>query len=585
LNEQTKQQVITLGRLGWSLRRIQKATGVRRETAAAYLREAGVGIRPPGLWGRGSASPGNEPVADLRSATAGGADAGPPPAKPAKGVTADFGAELAKPAGTYEVRADADGATCVATIAGGAEGVGADPVDAKPAKGVTADFGVAATVATPEAPPSASACAVHRDAIEVGLSRGRNAVAIWQDLVDTRDFTGGYQSVKRFVRKLTGGSPKEACAAIETAPGEEAQVDYGTGPMARDPRSGKYRRMRLFVLTLGYSRKAVRLLVFQSSSQIWAELHEKAFRRLGGCTHVVVLDNLREGVLEPDIYDPTINPVYADMLRHYGVVAMPCRVRDPDRKGKVESGVGHAQKTPLKGMRFESPEEAQAYLDHWETHWADTRIHGTTKRQVAAMFDEERPALLPLPIEPFRYYQYGERTVHLDGCVEVEAAYYGAPPGWIGRRVSVQWDAHQVRLLNPSTGQLLREHQRQARGGHRIQEQDRPKHTPLGTQQLLGRADQAGEQIGALCRRMHGEHGETAVRRILGMLSLAKKYGAASVDEACATALEVGTCEYRFVRRYLERHPQMPLSLRQVDPLIRELTVYRDFIDNKTKGD
>jgi transposase len=410
-------------------------------------------------------------------------------------------------------------------------------------------------------------------------------MAIWQDLVDTCGFTGGYQSVKRFVRKLVGSPSKEACAVIETAPGEEAQVDYGTGPMVRDARSGKYRRMRLFVLTLGYSRKAVRLLVFQSSTQNWAELHEKAFRRLGGCTRVVVLDNLREGVLKPDLYDPAINPVYADMLRHYGVVAMPCRVADPDRKGKVESGVGHAQKTPLKGMRFESPEEAQTYLDHWETHWADTRIHGTTKRQVAAMFAEERPALLPLPIEPFRYYQFGERTVHLDGCVEVEAAYYGAPPGWIGRRVSVQWDSHQVRLLNPSTGELLREHLRQARGGHRIQEQDRPKHTPLSTQQLLNRAAQAGEQIGALCRRMHSEHGQNAVRRILGMLSLAKKYGAASVDEACGTALEVGSCEYRFVRRYLERHPQMPLSLRQVDPLIRELTEYRDFIENQTKGD
>ena len=130
--------------------------------------------------------------------------------------------------------------------------------------------------------------------------------------------------------------------------------------MVRDPHSGKYRRMRLFVPTLGYSRKSVRLLVFQSSTQTWAELHEQAFRRLGGCTRVVVLDNLGEGVLKPDIYDPTLNPVYANMLRHYGVVALPCRVADPDRKGKVESGVGHAQKTPLKGMRFESPQEAQA---------------------------------------------------------------------------------------------------------------------------------------------------------------------------------------------------------------------------------
>src|SRR6266702_3544939 len=154
---------------------------------------------------------------------------------------------------------------------------------------------------------------------------------------------------------------------------------------------------------MGYSRKAVRLLLFRSSSQAWAELHEKAFRRLGGVTRVVVLDNLREGVLKPDVYDPTLNPLYRDVLSHYGSVALACRVRDPDRKGKVESGVGHAQKTPLQGKRFETLQEAQAYLDHWEERWAATRIHCTTKRQVAAMFAEEKPVLLPLPIEPFHY--------------------------------------------------------------------------------------------------------------------------------------------------------------------------------------
>jgi hypothetical protein len=153
-------------------------------------------------------------------------------------------------------------------------------------------------------------------------------------------------------------------------------------------------------MTLGYSRKSVRLLVFRSSSRIWAELHEKAFRRLGGSVRVVVLDNLREGVIAPDIYDPTLNPLYQDVLAHYGTVAMPCRIKDSDRKGKVEAGVGHAQKTPLKGLRFERLEEAQAYLDHWELRWADTRIHGTTKRQVAAMFAEEKPSLLPCPSNP-----------------------------------------------------------------------------------------------------------------------------------------------------------------------------------------
>jgi transposase len=169
----------------------------------------------------------------------------------------------------------------------------------------------------------------------VGLSHGRNAMAIWQDLVDTCGFAAGYQSVRRFVRKLHGGPAPEACAVIETAPGEESQVDYGTGPMVRDPLSGKCRRTRLFVLTLGYSRKSVRLLVFRSSSQIWAELHEKAFRRLGGAARVVVLDNLREGVLAPDIYDPALNPLYRDVLAHYSAVALPCRVPDPDRKACV----------------------------------------------------------------------------------------------------------------------------------------------------------------------------------------------------------------------------------------------------------
>jgi hypothetical protein len=325
------------------------------------------------------------------------------------------------------------------------------------------------------------------------------------------------------------------------------------------------------------------LLVFRSSTRTWAELHEKAFRRLGGSVRIIVLDNLREGVLTPDIYDPTLNPLYRDLLAHYGAVAMPCRVRDPNRKGKVESGVGHAQRTPLKGLRFESLDEAQAYLDQWESRWADTRIHGTTKRQVSAMFAEEKPALIPLPFEPFRCYQFGKRTVHLDGCVEVEAAYYSAPPGWIGRQVSVQWDGLHVRLLDPKTGQLLREHLHQKRGWYRIKTEDRSPRTPLSTSQLLWRAAKAGSHIGLLCEAIYRRLGQVGVRRIQGVLSLAKKFGVAVVDDACAAALDLGVHEYQFVRRYLERGPQLPLSLHQVDPLIRELTQYRDIIHQRTK--
>ncbi len=525
LSEDKKQQVIALGKLGWPLRRIEQATGVRRETASAYLKAAGIDVRPPGSWGRRA------------------------PAKPANEVTPD--PDPSKPANEPEVTPDPG-----ASIPG-----------------------------NPGPPPSGpersvSASEPYRELIEQGVSRGRNAKAIWQDLISYHGFSGSYQTVKRFVRKLRG-SESEAVGIILTPAGEEAQADYGSGPMVRHPESGKYRRTRLFVMTLGYSRKSVRLLVWRSSSRIWAELHEKAFRRFGGSPRVLVLDNLKEGVLVPDTYDPTLNPLYRDVLAHYSVTAMPCRIKDPDRKGKVESGVGHAQRTPLKGLRFESLEEAQAYLDRWEQRWADTRIHGTTKRQVAAMFAEEKPFLLPLPLEPFRYYKYGKRVVNLDGCVEVAEAYYSTPPGWRGSSVEVQWDETQVRILNPPTHELLREHLRQRPGGYRFPDEDRPKKMPLTTAQLLRRAERAGTQIGVLCNSIYQGQGELGIRRILGVLSLLKKYGVPTVEEACAAALEMGVPEYRFVRRYLERHPQP--SLRQIDPLIRELTEYRDFINLKTK--
>src|SRR6202521_2191188 len=286
LDNDTQRQICALGRLGWTLSRIQEATGIRRETVSGYLKAAGIPVR-----GRGRPSE-----------------------------------STAKPAIAGEVSTD---------------------LPAKPAitpRGVSTD---------PTRAPSASACEPYREVIAEALARGRNAVAIWQDLVDDHGFTARYASVRRFVLTLRGGTPAEARVVITTSPGEEGQSDYGEGPMVRDPQTGKYRRVRLFVFTLGYSRKSVRLLTWRSSTQIWAELHERAFRRLGGTVKVIVLDNLGEGVLTPDIYDPALNPLYRDVLAHYGVVALPCRVRDPDRKGKVEAGVGHVQKTPLKGLRFE----------------------------------------------------------------------------------------------------------------------------------------------------------------------------------------------------------------------------------------
>jgi hypothetical protein len=98
---------------------------------------------------------------------------------------------------------------------------------------------------------------------------------------------------------------------------------------------------------------------------------------------------------------------------------------------------------------------------------------------------------------------------------------------------------------------------------------------------LLWRAERASSQIGAFCNLLYDREGEVGVRRMLGVLALAKRYGLAAVEDACAAALEMGVLEYRFVRRYLERAPQ--LTLRQVDPLIRELVHYRDLINYRTQ--
>src|SRR5882757_7619330 len=232
LKDEKKQQIIALGRLGWSLRKIQEATRVRRETISAYLRGAGVEIWPPGRWKReGKAKPAIEVIT---------------------------GSEAAKPAipgfaGRLNLNPENLSTKGKATAT------------SKPAIAVITDFGVGLSGKEPEnskAVGSASACEPYREIIELGLSRDRNAMAIWQDLVSDHGFQGGYQSVRRFAYKLRGTQVPQARAVILTAPGEESQVDYGTGPMVRDPENGKYRRTRLFVMTLGCSRKAVRLLVF-----------------------------------------------------------------------------------------------------------------------------------------------------------------------------------------------------------------------------------------------------------------------------------------------------------------------------------
>ena len=400
---------------------------------------------------------------------------------------------------------------------------------------------------------SVSACEPHREFIQAQLRLRRNYTAIYQDLVDRFDFGASYNSVKRFGATLVEQDPAQF-DRLEFAAGEEAQVDYGEGAPTRVPGTDRYRRPRLFVMTLRYSRRSFRRVVWKSSQETWAQLHEQAWRYFGGTTSYVVLDNLKEGVIKPDLYEPALNPVYAAVLAHYGVVADPARVRDPNRKGTVENAIQHTQSTALAGRRFESLDEQNTFLEHWETRWAAQRIHGSAKRQVETMFQEERAALGSLPLLGFQYFTESTRTVCDDTCIRVDHSSYAARPARIGSRVLVRLFAHHLEIRDLRDQSLLRTHARADRPGSVVLPNDeRPFNPTRETHRILAQAKAIGPATDALCQSLFAREGRVGQRRLWGIVSLARRYPRTLVDQACALALQEGVCSYQHIHATTER--------------------------------
>lgn len=443
----------------------------------------------------------------------------------------------------------------------------------------------------PPRPPTASkqaesACEPFRTFIEQALAQGRNAVAIYQDLVDQHAFAHGYNSVKRFVRTRRAREP-ERFDVLESLPGEESQVDYGLGAPTRKP-NGKYARPYLFVMTLKYSGKCFRKCVWKTSQETWSRLHEEAWRSFGGCTQYDVLDNLKEGVISPDLYEPRLNPIFAAMLEHYGVVADPCRVRDPNRKGTVENAVKHTQNTALKGKRFESIEEQNAYLANWEERWAATRIHGRKKRQVMELFLEERPHLKPLPVESFRYFRQVVRTVDDAGMVQVDSSYYSALPARLYSEVKVRVFDRSLEIL-AADGSLLRRHEKSERkGSMTLDPADRIFNPSRETARLLARIAQVcphAAELGQILFRAQGRQGH---RVLYGLANLPKSYPREDIEAVAQESLASGHHSYSGIKRALDqraaaRQAAAP-QLKQSGEGIREISEYQSFFDDNTRN-
>lgn len=347
---------------------------------------------------------------------------------------------------------------------------------------------------------------------------------------------------------------------------------------------GGSRRTWVFRVVLSYSRKGYSEAVLRQDTETFLRSLENAVRSFGGAPLLLNLDNLKAAVLRADWFDPEINPKLAEFCRHYAMSVMPCRPYTPQHKGKVERGIGYVRGNALKGRRFASPAAENLHLQEWEKSVADTRIHGTTRQQVAACFAQERGHLQPLPPMIFPCYPEARRRVHRDSYVEVARAYYEVPPEYLGREVWVRWDSRCVRILNDRLEQVQM-HQRVEAGMFTRSRGVVGLNAPLlaSCRYWIERAALLGEHCGSWAQQLFERRGSEALRTIMGLCAMIKGQSARTLDRTCARALAQGLWRYKDLRRLLENgDDQQTLPFAESHPLIRNLQNYADFIEQHT---
>ena len=320
-----QQAISTLSRSGWSQRRIARELGIDRQTVARYRRLERQAKEPkPAIPPAGS-----EAV---------------PEANPAPAVTEPPGSERT-------------------TVSATRPNPAISPTGSKPGR--------------------VSQCEPFKATIQAGLDRGLSAQRIYQDLVAEQKFEGRYDSVKRYVRQLEQASPLPF-RRIETAPGQEAQVDFGQGAWVVE--NGRRRRPHVLRVVLSHSRKGYTEVFWRQTTENFIRGLENALRHFGGVVRTLVIDNLRAAVKKVDWFEPQLNPKVVAFCEHYGTVILPTKPATPRHKGKIEAGIKYVQENGLAGKQFEGLASHNLHLGHWESTVADKRIHGTTRQQVGAHF-------------------------------------------------------------------------------------------------------------------------------------------------------------------------------------------------------
>ncbi len=427
---------------------------------------------------------------------------------------------------------------------------------------------------------SRSLCEPYRKIIEEKIEEGLTAQRIYQDLRDEQGFQGSYCSVKRYVRRLlkTGPLPYRR---IETAPGKEAQVDFGRGAWVVE--DGRRRRPWVLRVTLSNSRKSYSEAVWRQSTENFIRVLENAFRHFGGVPETLVIDNLRAAVKRADWFDPELNPKVVEFARHYGTVILPTRPYSPRHKGKVESGIKYLKNNALKGRVFSSLKEHNEFLLRWESNVADTRIHGTVRKQVREMFELERGHLKPLPEDAFPFYNEGRRKVHRDGHVEVERAYYSVPCEYLRREVWVRWDSRLVRVLNHRFEEIA-VHVKVSPGRFSTNplhiDKRKVSTVERGSEYLLKCAGRIGPCAQSWAKAMLKERGIQGIRVLQGFIGLSRKYPPEAINRASETALKVNIFRLKGIRELVKKFSsEREVSLGTEHEIIRPVEYYTKYTE------
>jgi transposase len=431
---------------------------------------------------------------------------------------------------------------------------------------------LAALGPAPQPPRVASTVEPHRETVLRLLDQGVEMTAIHARLRDDHGYRGGYSSVRRFVHQICPPEP-EAIVRVHTAPGEEAQVDFGpVGPLY-DPASGRLRPAYVFVATLSFSRHQYAELVFDQKIPTWIALHRRAFESWGGVPHRIVPDNLKAAVVQALVDDPVLGEAYRRMAQHYGFVISPTRPGTPQHKGKVENGIHYVQRNFLAGQDFADIHVANRRLTIWVREVAGTRRHGTTHQAPLHLFaQQEQVALLPLPAEPFTLCEVKPVKVHPDCHVTIAGSFYSVPYHYIGQTLDAYVGERVVQLFHGTA--LVATHPRAQQAGlwqTRLEHYPRDKaayleRTPERCRQI---AQRIGPATSKVTETLLAERPLDRLRSVQAILRLEETVGAERLEAACARAIHFGPVSHRRIKEILnaaldrEALPDAPVAASQ----------------------